>query len=164
MKHVVLTLGFFGFALLTACETSDNSVDKEIQIKEVKAEDHAHDENGEHIENVQENHELELNNGEKWEVNEEMKPYVLKGQELLTNYLDSGNEDYNRLAHDIADQNKMLISNCTMDGKSHDELHKWLVPHLKLTEGLMTTDGMDQVNYNLNQLVLSYDTFHEYFE
>ena len=75
---------------------------------------------------------IELNSGEKWNVNAEMKPFVIKGEELVSNFLKNNQSNYHELAGQLKEQNNHLIKSCTMEGKSHDELHKWLHPHLDL--------------------------------
>lgn len=107
---------------------------------------------------------VELNNGERWVVNEEMKPFVLKRSELANTYIQEGQKDYKTLAEQLKDQNNQLIQSCTMTGKSHDELHKWLHPHLELVKELENeTDGA-QVNEIVSQLQHSYQQYHEYFQ
>lgn len=95
--------------------------------QETKQEEHQHDETSEAV---------ELNSGKKWIVNDEMKPFVAKGEGLVTTYLQSSHTNYNELAQQLKEQNNQLIKSCTMKGKSHDELHKWLHPHLELVEAL----------------------------
>ncbi len=106
---------------------------------------------------------LELNNGEKWAVNEEMKPYVLKGREIVTAFVQSNGTDYAKLAKDIAEQNDHLIQSCTMKGKSHDELHKWLHPHLELVEELSKTTDVTKAKELVAQLGKSYQEYDKYF-
>lgn len=163
MKHLILTLGVFSLGFLMSCDnttdTTEDNLDKVEQEhpagdEHPAADDHSHDD-GEAI---------SLNNGEKWEVNEEMKPFVMKGQDLVTKYSDSGDEDYKSLAENLSEQNKQLISSCTMDGVSHDELHKWLHPHLELTKELKNSETLDQANHTVNQLVTSYDEYHKFFK
>ncbi|RYM35641.1 hypothetical protein ERX46_01225 [Brumimicrobium glaciale] len=158
MKHVILTLGIFGLAFLTSC---DNTTEAEPQ--ETVEQEHPAGEEHPSAEASHDHGEIALNNGEKWKVNEEMKPFVMKGQELVTTYLDSGDEDFKSLAENVAAQNKQLISSCTMDGTSHDELHKWLHPHLELTKELQNTETMDQANHNVKSLMESYNEYHKYF-
>lgn len=107
---------------------------------------------------------LELNNGEKWIVNEEMKPFVRKGEELVNNYIQTNQSDYKQLAQQVNDQNQQLITSCTMDGKSHDELHKWLHPHLALVKDLENETDAAKAKGIVDQLQQSYKTYHEYFQ
>src|SRR5690554_5471571 len=76
---------------------------------------------------------IELDNGAKWKVNEEMIPFVHNAEAILGQYKGG---DYKKLAEQLANENKKLINSCTMKGKSHDELHKWLHPHLELVKDL----------------------------
>src|SRR5690606_9551361 len=61
---------------------------------------------------------VELNLGERWLVNEEMKPFVSKGEELVNKYIQDGKSDPKMLADQLKDQNNQLIKSCTMEGKS----------------------------------------------
>lgn len=108
--------------------------------------------------------QLELNNGEKWKVNEEMKPYVEAGRVLLNSYLAEGGTDGKKLATDLQEQNSKLIKSCTMDGKSHDELHKWLHPHLELVKELSKAETADEVTQVTDKLKASYDLYDQHFE
>ena len=94
-------------------------------------------------------------------VNDEMKPFIQKGAELVDAFIADGQSDYKRLAEQVKDQNTQLIKSCTMDGKSHDELHKWLHPHLDLVKRLETdSSSAPQI---VKQLQDSYRTYHRYF-
>ena len=141
-----------GILLLWSC---NNSTEKSTTHQETEnhAERH-YDENSEGI---------ELNSGEKWLVNEEMKPFVLKGEELVNAYIQDGKADYKTLAEQLKDQNSQLIKSCTMDGKSHDELHKWLHPHLEIVKALENETDATKANEVVQQLQSSYQKYHLYF-
>ncbi|MOA59843.1 hypothetical protein D3C78_1845640 [compost metagenome] len=51
-----------------------------------------------------------------------------------------------------------------MSGKSHDELHKWLHPHLELVTKLEKAENEKDSNAIISQLLESYKTYHEYFQ
>lgn len=149
-KIIVLGIGVMFF---WSC---NNSSDKSTTHKETgnQAILH-HDESSEAI---------ELNNGEKWVVNDEMKPFVGKGEELVNTYIQNRQSDYKTLAGQLKDQNSQLIKSCTMDGKSHEELHKWLHPHLKLVEKLEKLNDATEADELVNQLEKSYENYHNYFQ
>jgi hypothetical protein len=84
----------------------------------------------EQVEHEESSESIELNNGEKWKVNEEMVPYIIEAEQILKDYIDSQSTNFLQLAEQLKDKNKGLIQSCTMKGKSHDELHKWLHPHI----------------------------------
>lgn len=106
---------------------------------------------------------IELNQGEKWLVNEEMKPFIMKGEELVNNYIQQQQTDHNGLAQQLKDQNDQLIKSCTMEGKSHDELHKWLHPHLDLVKKLSKETDAVKAAETVTALQVSYSQYHQYF-
>ena len=108
--------------------------------------------------------QIELDNGAKWPVNEEMKVYVTNGEALVTAYIENGDSDYEKLADEVAEQNDMLIQSCTMTGKSHEELHKWLEPHLKLTNMLEDLPNAEMAQKVIERLHASYEIYHENFQ
>jgi hypothetical protein len=107
---------------------------------------------------------ISLNNGKKWTVNAEMKPHIEEANAILTQYMAGDETDYQALAQRLADQNTKLIKSCTMKGESHDELHKWLHPHMELIEQLAGADDLAAANPIIAQLESSFSTYHTYFE
>ncbi len=108
--------------------------------------------------------EIELNAGEKWMMNEEMKPYIADGEAAVNDYIASNNTDYKSLAAKLKDADSKLISSCTMEGESHDELHKWLHPHLELVNELDTAQNEKEANEVVQKLKKSYANFWVYFQ
>jgi hypothetical protein len=107
---------------------------------------------------------IELNDGAKWAVNAEMKPFILESESILNTYIASGSTDYKTLAKELADKNSGLIKSCTMDGKSHDELHKWLHPHMALIESLQDADNADAADKIINDLKSSFELYNQHFQ
>lgn len=153
MKKVLLVA--IGSMLIYSCNNKKEEVVTDMNMETEAA--------------MHEDHELEssdairLNNNEKWTVNNEMKPFVMKGEQLVNTYIETKSSDYKTLAQDLKSQNDQLIKSCTMDGASHDELHKWLHPHLKLTEKLATEADAAQAEATVLELQNSYKQYHEYF-
>ena len=104
---------------------------------------------------------IELNNGEKWMVNAEMTPFILEGETILKAY---NNGDYKMLAKQLKDQNNDLIKSCTMKGESHDELHKWLHPHMALVKELSKAESNEKASELITQLEESYKSYNQYFQ
>ena len=104
---------------------------------------------------------IALDNGQKWKVNTEMTPFILGGERILNQY---SNGNHKELAEQLKDENKKLIKSCTMNGKSHDELHKWLHPHMQLIEALGKADDDEKANEIIKQLKKSFQTYHAYFQ
>lgn len=115
-------------------------------------------------EEPQSDEEIMLNNGSKWLVNDEMKPFIKSGEETLENYI--ANQDGNNqvLADKLKAENDSLIKSCTMTGKSHEELHKWLHPHLELVAALKKADNSQAADKIIHELKASFDLYHQYFE
>lgn len=150
MKKIIVVL--MGSMLWYSCTKCS---EKPIvpQVTEVHA-THEHDADA---------HTIALNDGEKWVVTEAMKPFVQKGSELVTEYIQTEQTDYKALAQALADQNSQLIKSCTMEGKSHDELHKWLHPHLELVKTLENAPEATEADAIVLQLEDSYQLYHQYF-
>lgn len=107
---------------------------------------------------------LTLNDGKKWHVNPEMVPYLEAGELLLAQYILEGDDNYKALAEGLSAENKNLIRSCTMQGRSHDELHKWLHPHLELVAQLSQATTLDEANTIIAKLQESYGWYHHFFE
>lgn len=153
MNKVILTLSVFSL-LLFGCGNSTNEKPNN-QTKAVEHNEHHHDD---------ESKALQLNSGEKWVVNEEMKPFILKAEEILNQYLESESHDYQTLATQLKEENSGLIKSCTMIGESHDELHKWLYPHIELIESLSKAESTEQANKIITDLQASFSTYNQYFQ
>ncbi|MBK6264007.1 hypothetical protein JKA74_03075 [Marivirga sp. S37H4] len=111
-----------------------------------------------------EKNKIELENGERWIVNDEMKPFLNKSEAILQSYTSSNDTNHLELAGQLKEQNDQLISSCTMKGKSHDELHKWLHPHLQLVKALQNAGTEKEAEAIINQLEESYNIYHQYFQ
>lgn len=107
---------------------------------------------------------IEMDNGQKWKMNAEMRPFIAAGEGILKTYTESNSKDYTTLAAQLKEKDDALIKSCTMKGKSHDELHKWLHPHLGLVAALAKAENEQQAKDLIMQLNKSFEAFHQYFE
>lgn len=148
-KTILFGLSIF---LFWSCNNSSSktTTDQQDEIHET----HHHDESSQVI---------ELNNGEKWVVNSEMKPFVSKGAELVNVYVQENKTDFKELTTQLKEQNNQLIKSCTMKGKSHDELHKWLYPHLELVKELDNETDTVKAKEIVVKLQNSYQQYQIYF-
>lgn len=153
MKTKVIAMLSLSAILFGCGNTTDRS-----QMGEAAAQEEQH--------HPQENEaqELELDNGKKWLVNEEMKPFVRKAEQILDDFRVSNATDHLVLAEQLKNENNGLIKSCTMKGKSHDELHKWLYPHIRLIDALSKEDDKEQVMGLILDLKTSFETYHAYFQ
>lgn len=106
---------------------------------------------------------IELKDGEKWEINAEMKPYLKRGEELVNAFIEKGGENYSALSEELEVQNQKLIKSCTMEGQSHIELHKWLAPHLSLVAQLKKAGDASEASDIVHKIAQSYREFNHYF-
>lgn len=150
MKQILIIA--IGSALFFSCKNNTKSNPQEKLVQTEKNEKEA-----------LQSDELQLNSNAKWSVNEEMKPYVLKGEESVNTYLQTKNTDYISLAKQLKELNEKLIKSCTMEGPSHDELHKWLHPHLEMVAVLESAPNADKAKEKVEQIAISYQTYHLYF-
>lgn len=128
-----------------------------------------HDEHEHHEETVthkedHQHHESEailLNNGEKWKVVETMSGYI-RNMEKVVNEFEG--EDYPALAKTIDENIRELTSNCTMEGQAHDELHKWLLPFIELSEEFDVATELEEQEKIYREFKASFKTYNTYFE
>lgn len=158
MKYSAIIVSSFLVISIVGCQSSSSNQNNENVEDTISHEDHATEEQSETSEVIQ------LNNGQKWSVNPEMKPFLLKGEELVKSFSGVTLTDYQTLASNLKAQDDNLIKSCTMKGESHEQLHKWLHPHLELVEQLSGAKDLDHSKDLLNQLKSSYSTFDQYFQ
>ncbi|HRP01383.1 MAG TPA: hypothetical protein PLE30_01935 [Candidatus Kapabacteria bacterium] len=158
---VIITASIF---LLWAC----NKAEQKSDTAEVHNHDtemtHQHNTDDAHNHSEEDNSPLTLDNGKKWKVNDEMRPFVLQGEEIVGKFYDLKDTNYAALAVDIKRLDDELIKSCTMDGKSHDELHKWLNPHLELVDDLSKASTASNGSAIVAKLKDSYKKYHQYFQ
>lgn len=108
--------------------------------------------------------DIELNNGEKWKVNEQMLPFIKASEQLLADFQKDSNNDFKKLATDLKSNNNELIASCTMTGKSHDVLHQWLHPHLGLVQALEQAESEADAKEMVEKLKHSFQLFNTFFQ
>lgn len=105
-----------------------------------------------------------LNDGQKWQVNEDMLPHIVAMEQAVEDFASNEVSAYHELGGVLKGHNKSLISSCTMKGASHDELHKWLYPHIEVIEGLGSAADAEAGASYVQDLKASFKAFHTYFE
>jgi len=116
---------------------------------------HEHDENQESI---------ELNNGEKWKVDDEMLVHIRNMERDINSFVTIEQKDYKLLAEKLKLNIDLLTSNCTMKGKAHDELHKWLLPYIDLVNELSNAKDVTNASKQFENIQASFKTFNQYFQ
>lgn len=126
--------------------------------------DHAHEEDS-HNEHM--DHELKamsLNNGVKWEMQPELMVNVGNMESIIDSVNNLESKDYAQIATELESETTNLINGCTMKGDSHNELHKWLEPHLAMVKDLKATTSADEAEAILSEIYASFTMLREYFE
>lgn len=154
MKKGILIMAIMvGFGLISC---SDKASNENVETEEIVSHEDLHGE-------IDTNEGIELNNGDKWLINDEMRPHLSEAENTLKNYIEEGSSDYQKLASELEMLNADLINSCTMEGKGHDELHKWLHHHINHIENLKNSNDKEVVQNTINSLVDSFQEFHQYF-
>ena len=107
---------------------------------------------------------LELNDGKKWQVDPPMMVHIRNIKDPVMTFRSTTAQDHVALAATVQQNLGRLVENCTMEGKAHDELHKWLMPFLGLSADYVkaTAPVVQQAKYEeiKNALVV----FDQYFQ
>ncbi len=107
---------------------------------------------------------LELDQGKKWVVTRPMMAHMRNLEKQIQDFEAAPGRDHAVLANEIQENLGRFVTNCTMEGKAHDELHKWLMPFLGLSaEYAKATDPLVQ-QAKLREIKESLQVFHSYFE
>lgn len=107
-------------------------------------------------------HNLKLNDGVKWNVDKGIADGIIEINKSVQKRRSHDVLDYQLLGDAIAIQTQYIISNCTLKGEAHKELHKWLLPFLDLKEALVMTASPEEgaaVLENIKYELLTYNTY-----
>jgi hypothetical protein len=110
---------------------------------------------------------LELNNGERWVVSPPMLVPIQRMQQRIARAVEpraAATVDHAVLADSLFVDLDALVAGCTMEGKAHEELHDWLMPHMQLVQDLEKTTDTAQARTILQQLAASSAEFDRYFQ
>lgn len=151
MKTV--TLAVLSLVLFACNSNSDKTSTNKSTVPATK-EQHQH----EHSETI------ELNNGEKWKVEDHMLLHIRNMEKNVATFSKEESTDYNKLAEKLEGNIELLTSNCTMEGRAHDELHKWLVPYMDLVTNLSNAKNEQEGKKHFQAIKESFVTFNTYFQ
>ncbi len=139
---------------LFSCGNASN--EKSEDLSEIETHDeHHHDDESEAI---------ELNNGEKWTVDANMLTHIRTMENDVVSYAKVEQKDYKSLSEKLQSNIDLLTSNCTMKGKAHDELHKWLLPYIDLVKELSEAKNETEATKQFENIQISFTTFNQYFQ
>ncbi len=139
---------------LFSCGNTSNEKSKE-ETETITHEEHQHDEESEVI---------ELNNGEKWKVDANMITHIRNMENDVNSFAKVEQKDYKSLSEKLQSNIDLLTSNCTMKGKAHDELHKWLLPYIDMVKELSEAKDETEASKQFENIQFSFTTFNQYFQ
>jgi hypothetical protein len=150
-----LALSIIIFGCSTASENKEEVATQEAEATIEATEDEHHHEELEAI---------VLDKGNKWKVIESMLIYIRNMEKAVSSFEGKQSEDYTALAKTIDDNLIELTSSCTMEGQAHDELHKWLVPFIELSEQFDVATELAEQEKIYHDFKTSFVEFNTYFE
>lgn len=107
---------------------------------------------------------IELVNNEKWEVSKEMMVHIKNMESDIEALSKQSSPNYKELGSKLDENIGLLTSNCTMTGKAHDELHKWLLPFIDLVKDLNAADSKEDQMQSFKAIQESMNEFNMYFK
>ena len=153
MKKITILISVISLFLFS-CGNTSNEKSKE-QTETVTHEEHQHND---------EMQTIELNNGEKWKVDANMITHIRNMENDIISFSTVEQKDYKSLAEKLQSNIDLLTSNCTMKGKAHDELHKWLLPYIDLVKEFSEAKDETEAAKQFENIQTSFTTFNRYFQ
>ena len=153
MIKITITLTAISLFLFS-CGNTLNKGSKE-QTETVTHEEHHHGEDSE---------EIELNNGKKWTVDDNMITHIRNMENDVISFANVEQKDYQLMVEKLQSNIDLLTSNFTMKGKAHDELHKWLLPNIDMVKKLSEAKDETESSKQFKNIQTSFTTFNQYFQ
>jgi hypothetical protein len=153
MKKITILISVISLFLFS-CGNTSNEKSKE-QTETVTHEEHQHN---------AEIQTIELNNGEKWKVDANMITHIRNMENDINSFANVKQKDFKSIAEKLQSNIDLLTSNCTMKGKAHDELHKWLLPYIDLAKELSEAKDETEASKRFENIKSSFITFNQYFQ
>lgn len=144
MKRNVFIAAMSLIALFSSCKNQTESNDSSNSLKNT--------------------YNIELVNNEKWEVNKEMMVHIKNMESNIEAVSNQSSPNYEELGSKLDENIGLLTSNCTMTGKAHDELHKWLLPFIDLVKELNAADSKEDQKQSFEAIQESMNEFNMYFK
>ena len=159
-KHLAIATMIL-MSIIYGCNNSVKEQNSEtLQTKQIEATDeitHQH----------KETDSIEFNNGAKWKVVPEMMAHIRNMESDINGFSETKHtelKDFTQLGSSLQKNIDLLTSNCTMEGKAHDELHKWLLPYIDMVDKLNKSKNNDEALHTFEEIKASYKLFNIYFE
>lgn len=161
MKITKITTAILFLGLAVSCGTSQEHDQEEVNTE--VADEHEADTHEEATEV-----KLSLNDGAKWNSDESTFSGMKRLELTLYNFGEDNSDpvlaDYNKLGEALANIDKDIISQCSMKGKDHDQLHILLGPMLGNVDVIKNGEDVAAANENIEALSQSISQFFAHFE
>lgn len=161
MRKIIAILIVVLIGITYGCNSSVKEENNEISntkpLPPSKESEHRHSESD----------SIELNNGAKWKVVSEMMAHIRNMESDINRFSETKHtelKDFTQLGTNLQKNIDLLTSNCTMEGKAHDELHKWLLPYIDMVDKLNKSKNNDEALHTFEEIKASYKLFNIYFE
>lgn len=107
---------------------------------------------------------VQLDNGNLWSANSETTQGIINMQKLLDGFTDKESiAAYTTLKTALEKEFGTIITECTMKGESHNQLHNYLVPIKDVFDGLGSSD-LNTCKENFEVLNNHLDAYSTYFK
>jgi hypothetical protein len=153
MKKLIILIPLISLFLFS-CRNTVNEKSNEQTQSVIQQENHHNDES----------EAIELNNGEKWKVDANMITHIHNMENDIISFTEIEQKNYKSLSEKLQSNIDLLTSNCTMKGKAHDELHKWLLPYIDLVKELSEAKDPTEAEKQFQNIQTSFNTFNQYFQ
>ena len=153
MNKLILSLAAFSIMLSSCSNSTNEKSNNQTEIAE---------QNNHHLDD--ESEAIELNNGEKWKVDANMITHIRNIENDINHFANVEQKDFKSLAEKLQTNIDLLTSNCTMKGKAHDELHKWLLPYIDMVKELSEAKNETEASEQFKNIQTSFSTFNQYFQ
>lgn len=108
---------------------------------------------------------LKLNNGSKWIANPETITGVNNMIAILANPVEEERIIlYVARGQQLMEEFKLLVSNCTMTGEAHDQLHNYILPLKEKIELLSNCEDITTCDLTAFDILRFLNKFNDYFE
>jgi len=99
-----------------------------------------------------------LNDGFKWEANEDTTIGIKNMKAIVDNYLNTNNNSHEHLKQQLQEEFAMIFKKCTMKGEAHNQLHNFLLP-LKNQIGNINSTTTHQKLETMAKYLSEYDKY-----
>jgi len=150
MKKTLLIVAIAIVGGVSSCGTTEK------KVEEKKEAESTHD-----VEAVD---VLSLDNGKKWTVNEETHQGMSQIKVILENMDPLTLDDFNLMGDKCDEQTSFIISNCSMTGEAHNQLHHVLHPILDDISALQKSTELEEASAAMASLENNINDYFAYFE